>query len=484
MYRKESEGWLKHYDFVLLDMICLQLAFILAYAISGQGWNPYSKLIYRNIAIFIELADAVALFSLDTLKSVLKRGYYQEFRKTIYNGVCVGVTAIVYLFLLHQSQNYSRMALILLIILYIGISYCVRLVWKDYLIGKMKNGGGDRSLMIVTTKDIAASVVQNMKNHNYARFTISGIAVIDCDMVGSEINGIQVVANEENAAMYVCRQWIDEVLLVLSQDTPYPEKLMKEFAETGVTVHLNLAKTENVLGKKQFVEKIGDYTVLTTTMNYASAKQLLAKRLMDIAGGLAGCLLTAIIFVFVAPMIYISSPGPIFFAQERVGKNGKKFKMYKFRSMYMDAEERKAELMKQNKMSDSKMFKMDFDPRVIGNKILPDGTKKTGIGDFIRRTSLDEFPQFFNVLKGDMSIVGTRPPLIGEVSEYELHHRARLAIKPGITGMWQVSGRSDITDFEEVVRLDTQYINEWNVGMDIKILIKTVLVVLRKDGSV
>ena len=130
------------------------------------------------------------------------------------------------------------------------------------------------------------------------------------------------------------------------------------------------------------------------------------------------------------------------------------------------------------------MFKMDFDPRVIGNKILPDGTKKTGIGDFIRRTSLDEFPQFFNVLKGDMSIVGTRPPLIGEVSEYELHHRARLAIKPGITGMWQVSGRSDITDFEEVVRLDTQYINEWNVGMDIKILIKTVLVVLRKDGSV
>lgn len=348
----------------------------------------------------------------------------------------------------------------------------------------MKNGGGDRSLMIVTTKDIAASVVQNMKNHNYARFTISGIAVIDCDMVGSEINGIPVVANEENAAMYVCRQWIDEVLLVLSQDTPYPEKLMKEFAETGVTVHLNLAKTENVLGKKQFVEKIGDYTVLTTTMNYASTKQLLVKRLMDIAGGLAGCLLTAIIFVFVAPMIYISSPGPIFFAQERVGKNGKKFKIYKFRSMYMDAEERKAELMKQNKMSDSKMFKMDFDPRVIGNKILPDGTKKTGIGDFIRRTSLDEFPQFFNVLKGDMSIVGTRPPLIGEVSEYELHHRARLAIKPGITGMWQVSGRSDITDFEEVVRLDTQYINEWNVGMDIKILIKTVLVVLRKDGSV
>ena len=166
-----------------------------------------------------------------------------------------------------------------------------------------------------------------------------------------------------------------------------------------------------------------------------------------------------------------------------MGKNGKKFKMYKFRSMYMDAEERKAELMKDNKLGDGKMFKLDFDPRVIGNKILPDGTHKTGIGDFIRRTSLDEFPQFFNVLRGDMSIIGTRPPLISETNLYELHHRARLAIKPGITGMWQVSGRSDITDFEEVVRLDKEYITNWNIGLDIKILFKTVLVVFKKDGS-
>lgn len=194
-------------------------------------------------------------------------------------------------------------------------------------------------------------------------------------------------------------------------------------------------------------------------------------------------MITGILFIFVAPAIYIASPGPIFFAQERVGKNGKRFKMYKFRSMYMDAEERKAELMKDNKLGDEKMFKLDFDPRVIGNKILPDGTHKTGIGDFIRRTSIDEFPQFFNVLKGDMSIIGTRPPLISETNFYEPHHRARLAIKPGITGMWQVSGRSDIIDFEEVVRLDKEYITDWNIGLDIKILFKTVMVVLRKDGS-
>ena len=207
------------------------------------------------------------------------------------------------------------------------------------------------------------------------------------------------------------------------------------------------------------------------------------KRLMDIAGGLVGCISTGIICIFVRSAIYIASPGPIFFAQERVGKNGKKFKMYKFRSMYMDAEERKAKLMKDNKLGDGKMFKRDFDPRVIGNKILPDGTHKTEIDDFIRRTSLDEFPQFFNVLRGDMSIIGTRPPLISETNLYELRYRARLAIKPGITGIWQVSGRSDITDFEEVVRLGKEYITNWNIGLDIKILFKTVLVVFKKDGS-
>ena len=140
--------------------------------------------------------------------------------------------------------------------------------------------------------------------------------------------------------------------------------------------------------------------------------------------------------------------------------------------------------MAQNRVKDGMMFKVEFDTRVIGNKILPDGTKKTGIGNFLRVTSLDEFPQFFNVLKGDMSIVGTRPPLISETNLYELHHRARLAIKPGITGMWQVSGRSDITDFEEVVRLDREYIENWDIGLDLKILLKTVMVVIRKDGSV
>ena len=183
-------------------------------------------------------------------------------------------------------------------------------------------------------------------------------------------------------------------------------------------------------------------------------------------------LLTGIIFIFVAPIIYIKSPGPIFFKQVRIGKNGKKFNIYKFRSMYMDAEERKKDLMAQNDIKDGMMFKMDNDPRII-----------KGIGNFIRDYSLDEFPQFWNILKGDMSLVGTRPPTMDEWEKYELHHRKRLAIKPGLTGMWQVSGRSEITDFEEVVELDTKYIEQWSIGLDIKILFKTVTVVFTGSGA-
>ena len=157
--------------------------------------------------------------------------------------------------------------------------------------------------------------------------------------------------------------------------------------------------------------------------------------------------------------------------------------MYKFRSMYPDAEARKAELMKQNRIQDGLMFKMEADPRIIGCKILPDGTVKKGLGNFMRDYSLDEFPQFYNVLKGDLSLVGTRPPTVDEWEKYNYHHRARLSVKPGITGLWQVSGRSKITDFEEVVELDKKYIREWSMGMDLRILLKTIIVVLRRDGA-
>ena len=476
---------MKHVDFIILDILCLQVALMLAYACSGYGWDIYTPILYRNVAMFLGLADLMLLICRETMKGVIRRGHFREFTMTVKQAVFIEGIALLYLFLLQEGQNYSRLVLLLMPVCYSVVAYAVRELWKWHLQKKKTSDEGKSALLIAASEDVVERVVKTIKENNYAQYIVAGISLIGGGKysVGEKIDGVPVVAEEAGIPHYVCQNWIDEVLVVTSDEVPYPGKLLSQLMETGVTVHLGLAKVMSEPGKKQFVEKIGPYTVLTTSINYASSFQLFLKRAMDIMGGLVGCIITVLLLPFVGTAIYLASPGPIFFAQERVGKNGKRFKMYKFRSMYMDAEARKAELMKDNRLGDGKMFKLDFDPRVIGNKILPDGSHKTGIGDFIRRTSLDEFPQFFNVLKGDMSIVGTRPPLISETNLYELHHKARLAIKPGITGMWQVSGRSDITDFEEVVRLDREYISNWNIGMDIKILVKTVMVVLKEDGS-
>lgn len=476
---------MKHVDFIILDILCLQVALMLAYACSGYGWDIYTPILYRNVAMFLGLADLMLLICRETMKGVIRRGYFREFTMTVKQAVFIEGIALLYLFLLQEGQNYSRLVLLLMPVCYSVVAYAVRELWKWHLQKKKTSDEGKSALLIAASEDVVERVVKTIKENNYAQYIVAGISLIGGGKysVGEKIDGVPVVAEEAGIPHYVCQDWIDEVLVVTSDEVPYPGKLLSQLMETGVTVHLGLAKVMSEPGKKQFVEKIGPYMVLTTSINYASSFQLFLKRAMDIMGGLVGCIITVLLLPVVGTAIYLASPGPIFFAQERVGKNGKRFKMYKFRSMYMDAEARKAELMKDNRLGDGKMFKLDFDPRVIGNKILPDGSHKTGIGDFIRRTSLDEFPQFFNVLKGDMSIVGTRPPLISETNLYELHHKARLAIKPGITGMWQVSGRSDITDFEEVVRLDREYISNWNIGMDIKILVKTVMVVLKEDGS-
>ena len=210
---------------------------------------------------------------------------------------------------------------------------------------------------------------------------------------------------------------------------------------------------------------------MSSSIKMVTARQMFFKRALDICGSLVGIVLTGVVCVFVAPIIYIQSPGPIFFSQERIGKNGKRFKLYKFRSMYPDAEKRKKELMDQNEVKDGMMFKIKNDPRIFP------------FGRFLRKTSLDELPQFFNVLKGDMSLVGTRPPTVDEWEKYEYHHMKRLAMKPGITGLWQVSGRSDIKEFDEVVALDTEYISNWKFSLDLKILLKTVAAVVGKKGA-
>lgn len=471
MYKKENNSWLKHIDFVILDILCLQLAFILAYEIRVAKGIPYLNPLYENMAFVLMIFQLLVSFFGESFSGVLRRGFLIEMKCMIEHEICVMLLAVLYLFMSQQGVMYSRGAFTIMCTLYFFIAYAARIGWKKVIRSRKFAEGEKRSILIITTDAEAANVVKALRGDSYGTYHLAGVALLDKNKTGSMIQRVPVVAGADDVTAYIHKNWVDEVFFALPEHVDIPKKIMKDCNRMGVVTHVQLAAL-NELGKNQVVEEIAGYMVLSSSINIVSSWQLLVKRLMDIAGGLVGCIFTGIIYIFIAPIMKVKSPGPVFFSQVRMGKNGKPFKIYKFRSMYMDAEERKKELMEKNNIKDGLMFKMDDDPRII-----------KGIGHFIRKTSLDEFPQFWNILKGDMSLVGTRPPTMDEWDKYELHHRRRLAIKPGLTGMWQVSGRSDITDFEEVVELDTKYIAEWCLKLDIEILVKTVMVVFRGSGA-
>lgn len=235
-----------------------------------------------------------------------------------------------------------------------------------------------------------------------------------------------------------------------------------------VRIIMNLFKAH---GAQRYVSSVGTYPLITYHRVCLNDSSKAVKRIIDILGSLVGIILFSPIMLITAIAIKLDSKGPVIFKQQRAGINGRTFEMYKFRSMCVDAEELKEKLREQNEVKDGMMFKMKDDPRI------------TKVGKFIRKTSIDELPQFFNVLIGNMSLVGTRPPTLDEVAKYERTHWRRMSIKPGITGMWQVSGRSEITDFNEIVELDTEYIDKWSIWFDFKIMFKTVFSLLKRKGA-
>lgn len=482
MYKRTSQGWLKHLDFILVDLITQQIAFFLAYFIRQGGLLPYQSELYRTIGIFIAVLDFLVVVILDSMHNVVKRGYYKEFISTFKHCTILFLLTILWMFSLKNSDSYSRTVIFLTYIFHMVFGYGTRLLWKKVLKRHGAVDSGKLSMLAVLEPDLADKMVERLTANPLDGYHLSGVVLIDNPDQITEICGIPVVSSFDDAAKYICREWIDSVFISSKGVTPEIREFMRHCAEMAITIHYHVPSIGQD-GNKQFVEKIGGSMVLTSSNSYVKPSQMIMKRIIDIIGGLIGSVFAIIIMAIVGPIIKIASPGPILYRSERIGQNGKRFKMIKIRSMYLDADARKASLMKKNRVKDGMMFKLDFDPRIIGNEELPDGTRKTGIGEFIRKTSLDEFPQFFNVLKGDMSLVGTRPPTPDEWEKYEYHHRARLATKPGITGMWQVSGRSEITDFEEVVKLDTKYIQNWSLGLDIKILFKTIINVVTRKGA-
>ena len=269
----------------------------------------------------------------------------------------------------------------------------------------------------------------------------------------------------------VTRHAIDEVVFAISGDRSVKlEPYLQYCHKVGIPVRI-LPSLWNHQECSLSMESCQGVPFLTMRPVAFNASGLLYKRLLDIVGGLIGTLLFLVMFPFVAVAIKMDSPGPVLFKQKRMGQHGRVFELIKFRTMCAEAEARKADLMATNQMNGA-MFKMENDPRI------------TKVGRFLRNTSLDEFPQFINVLFGQMSLVGTRPPTLDEVEKYKPEHLKRISAKPGITGLWQVSGRNKITDFEKIVELDCQYLDNWRFFRDLKILAKTVLIVLQRKGAI
>ena len=349
---------------------------------------------------------------------------------------------------------------------------------KRYLRSPRGKTSLERLVGVVSTTDRAPALIASLQGDWSKK--VDGLALLDAaeDKLGTRLAGIKIVANDKSFLEWIRRAALDEIYIDIPYDTGASlMDSLEEIESTGVDVHLNLPVLDNLHKDSAWlpqttptVERCGNKPMLSLRANRLTITDLFIKRVMDIVGALVGCIISIPIIAIVAIPLKLESPGPLFFKQRRVGLNGRFFYIYKLRSMYQDAEQRKKDLLAQNEMT-GLMFKMEDDPRV------------TRVGKFIRKTSIDELPQFFCALTGKMSLVGTRPPTLDEYEHYKSHHKYRLSMKPGITGLWQVSGRSDIEDFEEVVKLDTAYIENWSLWLDIKILCKTIVVVFAGNGA-
>lgn len=307
------------------------------------------------------------------------------------------------------------------------------------------------------------------KFHRYVNQSNFQIKEIGYVSLSDEYSSEEYLGSYKDIENIVHTYVIDQVYFLQSDSDDLKEKI-RVLMDMGVTAKV-LLHCNNLEGIHTYVSSCGTYPVITYHTVSLNKYAKCMKRIMDIVGSLAGIIISSPFMLVVAIAIKCSSKGPVIFKQERVGLNGRRFMMYKFRSMFIDAEERKKELLKMNQLSSNHMFKMENDPRI------------TKVGKVIRKLSLDELPQFFNILAGHMSLVGTRPPTVNEVEYYERKHWKRMSIKPGLTGMWQTSGRNSITDFEEIVDLDIRYIHTWSISLDIKILFKTVLILLKPSGA-
>ncbi len=396
-----------------------------------------------------------------------RRGIYKIFEKHFY----IIVFTLAYMYVTKSSELYSRIQFVLFFVIDIALMMLVHLLFKYFITKHFRHTSYCERVMLVTYADDAETVLRRIKSTRNWHFRIKVIAVLDKDMRGEKIEGIEVVADATDYYEAVKDNAIDSVII---NTVPYMykhlENVVSQFVDMGIIVHINLPEYELPVAVHRKFDNMGILGVITYRSQDYTLWQVALKRAMDIVGSIVGMFFFGIAMLIFGPLIKLESKGPVLFTQTRIGKNGRKFNIYKFRSMCQDAEDKKTELMTRNEMT-GPIFKIKDDPRI------------TKIGKFLRKTSIDELPQFINVLKGDMSLVGTRPPTEEEYKSYNSYQRRRVSIKPGMTGVWQVSGRNRITDFDDIVRLDCEYIDTWSVKKDIKIILKTIWIVIFGRGA-
>lgn len=392
--------------------------------------------------------------------------YYFDrvFRNVIYASLFSGL-GIGTMFFFIKEINTSRLFIGSFFLLSVMTMFLERCIFS--LVLQYSTHKDSPRIIVVCSRETSVSFYRYLRK-THIRYHIVGIVQVGG---GEAIQGELNLGSLETLADILKKQVVDEVAFALPKDYDDDvEHYVRLCEQMGITVHIVLDIYDLKLSHVH-ISMLGPLPMLSFNTVNLDPVQKAVKRTMDIVGSLIGIGITLVAALVIVPTIMLDSSGPCIFKQKRVGRYGREFDLYKFRTMCIDAEFKKAELKDRNEHKNGLMFKIKEDPRI------------TRVGAFLRKTSLDELPQFINVLKGDMSLVGTRPPTLEEVAQYDFGHLRRISIKPGVTGMWQVSGRSGITDFDEVVALDTQYIDNWSIFLDINILCKTVWQVLRMKSA-
>ncbi len=380
-------------------------------------------------------------------------------------GLIIGAAAFV------SKSHYLSRALILAFViinplLLILERFCIRLLARIV----RKRGYNFRNVLIVGINETARDIARRIESYDHWGLRILGFVTTNGDETGCVVDGSPVIGKIQDLERIIQQEVVDEVIVTdIGKKLENFENTVLMLEDHGINTRIVAKLFPHVIAKIH-LEELESIPLLSFTTTPQSDTAMMMKRSFDLVAGGGFLVLAAPVMLITAILVKATSPGPVLFTQKRSGLNGRIFTLYKFRSMFVDAEERRKDLGARNEMN-GPVFKVKDDPRI------------TPVGRLIRRTSIDELPQLWNVLKGDMSIVGPRPPIPDEVEQYERWQRRRLSMRPGLTCLWQVNGRSNIKDFDDWVKMDLEYIDTWSLALDMKICLKTIPVVLFRKGA-